>query len=304
MEAAAVVHERRLWAKRDRRILGTNAFFAHLHVANGWHAHVVLRPRPHALAVAQPADTWTPGQWQAWLERHLCAGTHLPPTAALPDGLVPHGVRADGWRGLWWGLAGSPLRRAFVRAHALRHRDLPVVYAPAVLERRLSPLSAEAVMLLHSPTGTVPVSAAFDALLAPSSPAERPDTCTPQPVHALIEAMARLLADLVRCGVSAPALTLDTFALVPESTPSAPALIVTDVRGLRVHRQAVPGAVAWLPACLLRSCLRRLSRVQRVRFVRAYWHRLPPHLRPGDWQTLWRRIEASSRAEPERRDTP
>ncbi|MFH0981553.1 MAG: lipopolysaccharide kinase InaA family protein [Planctomycetota bacterium] len=290
LEAAIEAHQRKLWAKRDGRILATNTYFARADLSDNWTAHLVLRCRDDGLGLTPFEGERTPAQWQHWLGEYLpdLAGT-LP--AGLPEDLGLQRRRADRWRDFWWLLAGTPLRHTFVWAHRLRHRDLPAWHLPALFERRPWGEAAECVLLVHRPIANEPLRETARRLSEDRVRAAQ--TGGRSRAHRrLLRATAHLLADMVQRGVVAPSLTLDAFAVVPGPDPDQPIVCISDFRGLRVHRRPVPAVAAWMPACLLRECPSAMTRADRLRFLLSYRYRLPRALRGSGWKTLWKRIEA------------
>ncbi len=312
VETAAQAHQVALWAQRDRRILRTNAYFARVQLDDQWTARLVLRCRAHPYGLTPFAGERTPADWRQWLEQHL-SDLEAAPLHGLPEDLHLYRDRAERWRGWWWRLAGSPLRRAFVIAHALRHRDLPAFHAPALFERR-SWGQAESLLLVHRPPHTTPLRDALRLALAEGTKA--PKTAggddNRHRGRELLRATGRLLADMVQRGVTAKPWTPDLFAVLPEAAPGplaegprgplalrvkgslkpAARVVICDFHGLSVRWRPARSAVASAPAGLLRTAPPGLTRTDRLRFLLAYWRRLPRQLRPGDWKTLWKRIEA------------
>ena len=293
VEAAATVHQRKLWAKRDRRILRTNAYFAQIDAGDGCTAHLVLRCRRDPYGLAPFQGERTPAEWRRWLHRHFPDVT-APPPAALPDDLHLERDRAGRWRGLWWRLTGSPLQRAFVVAHALRHRDLQALHVPAQFEQQSSGEVVHSALIIHRPTGCVSLHGALQRLFAARRRAAQTwaNGDDRRALAHLLGEAGRLLADMVQRGVAARRLRPDTFAVVPSAASDRPVVCISDFRRLTVRRQPVFGATAWLPACLCSICPRGVTRTDCLRFLRAYRRRLPGELRGRSWKALWRLIEA------------
>ena len=290
VEASAVVHQHRLWAKRDRRILGTNVYFARADLGGGCTAHFVLRCRrdPHGLAPFRGERT--PAEWRQWTSRHLPDLTGSPP-AALPDNLYLERDRAGRWQGLWRRLAGSPLRRFFVVAHTLRHRDLPALHVPILFEHKSSGGAAQSALIIHRPAGCTSLHGAVQTLPGDRRRGRENGNDHRARRHLLGET-ARLLADMAQRGVTARRLTPDSFAVAPGAASNRPVVYIADFRGLTVRRRPAFGTVAWLPACLWGVCPRGVTRTDCLRFLLAYRRRLPGGLRGRGWKALWRRVEA------------
>jgi len=283
VEEAAAAHQRRLWAKRDRRIFGTNAYFARVRPGDGWTAHLVLRCRGRDPQLMPFQGERTLAQWRQWLARHF-PDLDAEPPAALSDNIQVYRRRGGRCGSLWPKPAGSPLRRSFAVAHALRHRDLPALHAPALFERK-SLGTVLSVLMIHQPEGTHSLSQMASRLPSDGDG----DRC--RLFRQLVRAGGRLLAAMVECRVTARDLTPDTFAVVPGADTTTPIVCIADFRGLTIHRRAVSQAVARMPACLLRSRPGDVTRTDCLRFLLAYWRRLPHGLRRGGWKALWRQIE-------------
>ncbi len=98
----------RLWAKRDRRILGTNAYFARIALPGGARAHVTLRFRQRALFPMPSLPDQAVDAWQARIDTL----EHCTDVVARGD---------------------SSHQEAFVAGHRLRNRDLPCRWPAAMV---------------------------------------------------------------------------------------------------------------------------------------------------------------------------
>ncbi|MCK4659198.1 MAG: hypothetical protein KAV82_06710 [Phycisphaerae bacterium] len=296
VETAAAAHQRRLWAKRDGRICGANAYFARTTLDHNCTAHLVLRCRGETRELNAFQGERTLTQWHRWINQYL-PGTGNTSPSKLPGNLSLQCERAVWWRSLWWGLAGSPLRRRFVVAQRLRHRDVPVVCVPALFERRLPGAVTESLLLVHQPAASKPLGDVARRLLNTAAQARQVRLSWDEQhlLRRLLVGTGCLLAGLVRCGVIARQLRMGMFVVVPGADPCQPIICLADFRGIVVRRRPLSASVVWLPVCMLRSCPQGVSRTGYLRFLRAYWHRLPPSLRGGSWKTLWKRIEAMVR---------
>ncbi len=292
IETSATAQQRKLWAKRDRRVFGTNAYFARVGLGDNWMAHLVLRCRGDDPRLVPFQGERTPPQWCQWLSQHLPDLGNEPP-AGLPNDLCLYRECARGWQSIWWKLAGSPVRRLFATAQALRHRDLSSLHVPALFEQRLLGKTAQGVLLIHRPAACQSLMETLRGVCADEAraPAYAGDRDERSLIRHLLGTTGRLLADMVLCGVAARHLTLETFAVMPGADPHRPTVCIADFRGLTVRRRPMFAAVAWMPACLLRICPRAITRTDRLRFLLAYWRRLPRERQGGSWKHLWEWIE-------------
>jgi tRNA A-37 threonylcarbamoyl transferase component Bud32 len=104
----------RLWSKRDRRILRSNAYFRRLRTGNSgtvWTAHRIRQP---SLYPPPEGDLRSDEDWASYFVHECSARTHE----------LRFHAKGIGDR-LSWIIFGSPARRAFVAGHRLRNRDLP-----------------------------------------------------------------------------------------------------------------------------------------------------------------------------------
>ncbi len=115
----------RLWAKRDRRILRTNAYFAEFRLEGDARAHVALPSRRAGVFPEFAVSRRSPAEWGEALENVVRSG-------ATRESMCCEGDDSDGG----WGrvrvtrfahgdgtLRG---RESFLLGHFLRNRDLPV----------------------------------------------------------------------------------------------------------------------------------------------------------------------------------
>jgi hypothetical protein len=214
------------WAKRDRRIRRRGKYFTRLSLHDGWCAAVTLTFR-HRHEFPEPVHPdRTPDEWRDLLNAHL-RGATAPTGTPLRENLGPPAV-VERWHaaGIWqscaWRLFGSPARRAFVASHRLRHRDLPAVWAVAVLERR----TTWGVVECRLVTECRPTCYALPDLIAGT--AEDPGLWR-EPRHrtAIMQSTGRLLADATLSTVCwpAPQLTMLCVEAGPDLAASPKALL-------------------------------------------------------------------------------
>ncbi|MCP4591567.1 MAG: hypothetical protein GY842_12575, partial [bacterium] len=230
----------------------------------------------------------SPDEWRRWFTEHL------PTMAGESRGNLLGGFAftrqvSKGW---WGRLCGSPLRRSFAIAQRLRHRGLPALHVPVLLERR-SVGDSEWVLAVHQPSGAVRLHEIASTLL--SAPAEQPvpPAARRRRLSELLTATGHLAAAMVDGGVIARRLGLDAFVVVPARGDSPERVCIREFESLTLRRRAVRAAADWMPACLWQDCPTGLTRSDRLRFLLAYWHHLPPQVRPICWKALWRQIAAT-----------
>lgn len=115
-------HAAKLWDKRDGRILGRNAYFDRITLADRSRAHVTLRFRQRDLFPSPSLPDQTGDAWKARLDAGdgKC-GRDPDPNVRVRTASPPHGI-VERVKRRW---AGSPTRRTFRMGHRLRNRDLP-----------------------------------------------------------------------------------------------------------------------------------------------------------------------------------
>lgn len=140
----------RLAWQRDRRLRGDHKYFATLSFGDGWRAGVVLTlERRHLFPEVGLRDR-TEAQWRAVFERWLQCRNETPTAGhrhETPDlGWLER--RPTGFRErLSWTLLGSPCRKAFIRCHQLRHRDIHAGLILGYLEHRTMGLVDAALLI-------------------------------------------------------------------------------------------------------------------------------------------------------------
>jgi len=129
----------RLAWQRDKRLSGNGRYFSKIELQNGWSAFCVLRlSRRHVFPEPHVPDR-TVEQWRTALRQ--------VPVSANDTVNRPKSSKLDGFRwevysstggleNLSWTLVGSPARKAFVRSHQLRHRDISAPLVLGYAERR------------------------------------------------------------------------------------------------------------------------------------------------------------------------
>ncbi|MCP4591048.1 MAG: hypothetical protein GY842_09905, partial [bacterium] len=193
---ATAVHRRRLWAKRDRRIFRDNAYFSRISLGDGGTAHAVLRCRSDQPPPPPFAGERSPDEWRRWLTEHLSTMAGESRGTLLGGFACTRHVGRSWWRRL----CGSPLRRSFAIAQRLRHRGLPALHVPVLLERR-SVGDSEWVLAVHQPPGAVRLDEIASTLL--SAPAEQPvpPAARRRRLSELLTATGHLAAAMVDGGV-------------------------------------------------------------------------------------------------------
>ncbi len=150
--AKAVQHQAiRLAWQRDRRLRGNNKYFATLSLNGGWRAVVALALERRHLFPEHAIRDRTQTEWRETLKplcRTLADASTVQDRQALRElrllELRPSGL----WQKLLWSFGGSPWRKAFVRCHQLRHRDIRAELILGFAEHRTAGLVDAAVLLL------------------------------------------------------------------------------------------------------------------------------------------------------------
>jgi hypothetical protein len=117
---AGIAHARALARQRDRRLKRDGKYFGALDLGHRFRATVVLKlARRHVFPERDVPDRTT-GEWCELLRSFAEGGR--PASDSL---IVEESLAASLPQRLSWSLAGSSARRAFLRCHCLRHRDVP-----------------------------------------------------------------------------------------------------------------------------------------------------------------------------------
>ncbi len=302
LDKQASQHARRLWRQRDRKVLGTNRYFARLELEGGWRGHVFLaakqtRPESPASKLELDVDWWRrvlhdPSAW--FEEESLCKRSHsaLVARAALPRTgqslpvIVKRPLGRNWRRRLRGWLAPSRSLRGWIMANRLLNRDVPTARPLAVLERRLGPLVRDSLLI----TERLPGAQDLEAYLRRqhqrlSGPAWL--ACKRE----LAAGLARMLRQLFAAGLVHRDCKAQNL-LVRAGRPLR--LVWIDMDGLRsarrVRRRDEIRALARLHVSLLE--VPGLTRSDRLRLLRCYCARWGAA--PDAWRRLWREIEPAA----------
>ena len=255
----------KLWAKRDRRIGGTNSYFARLRLDRSRRASVPLRFRQGDRFPSPSMSDRTADEWRAVLNAFQVNANGVPNSISecrsTAAGLLQRVRRLFG---------RSPQRRAFVMGHRLRNRDLPCRWPLAIIEGTTpgrEPISR--VWLDANPT-TVDLVSFLEQ--RKGYLATRRQICT---------SLGRLVSLMADRGASVPRATNSTFGVAVAALRAIidePLDVVLQARDVQRDRVVTAGALYIL--------VRRggaFSRTDGVRFLKA--------LSPRDWKHLWQTIE-------------
>lgn len=156
VERASRRHAARLYAQRDRRILGQNRFFGRASLGRGWIGWFTLRFRRRDLPPHPSQSDRSLPEWVEWVRQQLPDLDDAAACQAAADRLGLKMVRlvakTTGTR-LAWILRKSPNRRRFRQEHRLRNRDLPMASPIALFERHSRGGVGETVLLLEAEDG-------------------------------------------------------------------------------------------------------------------------------------------------------
>jgi len=316
-------HARGLGAQRDRRARRDGRYFTRIRPAPRWRGMAVLQTRAPGPGDRPPGaepptrrfrredwERWLadPGRWTDPARTQVLKESHsgrvcLAVLDALDGPLrvvakrpVPRTVlrRLIAWFG------PSRNRRAWRRAWALAHRDLPVARPLAYVERRLGPIRTDGLLL----TEFVPGAADLEAFLLQVAAA------APQPgprriKDGLIDAIVRLLADLHERGFVHRDLKAGNLLVQPASSestalPLRPHLTLIDMDGIRrartfFNRRIRPASFRGLDRAAVRLALSLadcpiVTRTDRLRFLNRCL-RATARMKTA-WKDHWRSLDA------------
>jgi hypothetical protein len=279
VERSALRGRRRLWARRDRRIRGENAYFASLSAGMGIHARVCLRVRNGALPAALAAPEYPISEW---LE-------------VLPGLLDPADGRADRsesvpWRvcrnhasplqGLLWRCVGTTAFREFLASQRLRHRDIPARHLAALAQRRLPGRVCETWIIDRTDRVCLSLQEAWRST---HSRIER--AC-------LRDATAKLIGEIFDRGVSGDGWSLGSFAVLQAARVATelPVVFLNHFEGLHLGRGACLYRAIWSLGIFHLSLPRDVSRTDKARALRIILRHAPKLRARTSWRSLWRRV--------------
>ncbi|MCE5278022.1 MAG: lipopolysaccharide kinase InaA family protein [Planctomycetaceae bacterium] len=167
IEQSAQRHRRTLRAKRDRRVLKDNAYFARIKLPRGWRGHVVLASKRKFPPSVACEATFSAAQWAALLERpeSLLEGDCEVLKDSRSSLVVRRSVVMGGReitmhikrprRKQWYKILVDCLRpsrpvRAFELGHALLTRRIATALPLAALERRWGPLLLDSILITET----------------------------------------------------------------------------------------------------------------------------------------------------------
>ena len=161
-------HTRRLNRQRDRRVVGTNRYFARIRLPGGWRGHVVQASKrrladsraatlefdaaawrealkdPASLLTGEGCTVLKDSESSLVVRRSLTVGEHTL------DIVVKRARRKHGWKVLIDCFRTSRAIRAFRMGHALLSRRIANVLPLAAVERRTGPLLTDSILITEA----------------------------------------------------------------------------------------------------------------------------------------------------------
>jgi len=168
IEEFARSHRRRIYAQRDRRILGNNRYFHRIRLPGLWRGHVVLASKRRMLGSKAAGMVFKLEDWQRALDRPqrlLTAQiTKLVKDSASGrivrrplrvgdrtiDVFVKRPRRKRPWKILLDCFRSARPIRAFRTGHALLTRQIPTALPLAALQRRIGPLLVDSILITEA----------------------------------------------------------------------------------------------------------------------------------------------------------
>ncbi|MBN1490739.1 MAG: phosphotransferase, partial [Phycisphaerae bacterium] len=309
LEQEAHDHAQRLYAKRDRRAMRTNRYFATIRVPGGWRGHVFLSAkRPVAGSIASTL-TFRRQQWQTWLTQPLDwlmpdeawqmikdshSGTvcrRTLPTTPTPLPVVCKRPRSRNiLRRIVMMLRRSRNLRAWQRGFALIHRNMPTAWPLAVLERRRFGLLLDSIAINEALPDAHDLDAVISLELTRLAPTDQR-----RAKDLLIDVLCRLVKRMhERHFFHRDFKASNIMIQWAPGFAVPPALSLVDLDGLRLKSRTdnrhVHRALARLNVSL--DHCRAVTRTDRLRFLRRFlsgWGR-----ESVGWKALWYELDARS----------
>ena len=343
IEPPARRHTRRLNAQRERRIFGTNRYFARLG-GRRWRRHVVLAGKRRIPGSTAAGLTFTPEQWREALAEPeaLLAGPGVEVVKDSPSSLVvrrrlrvgPHELdvfvkrsrRKRPVRLLTDMLRPSRAMRAFRLGHALLGRHIHTALPLAAMERRIGPVLVDSILITEAVADAVHLNKFLARHLGPAEnglvaqafqPVPPPGDPRRRPAQHVLGQLGRLLRRFHQEGFAHRDLKA-TNLLVHWQAHSArpPEIVLVDLDGLkpvrRVTRRQEFRGLMRLNVSLLECTA--VNRAGRLRMLMGYLRRPgsgPIRFKPywhvlQEWsgRTIRRQIAARQRRQKTLRRNP
>jgi len=246
-------HTRRLFRRRDQRVLGTNRYFARLRMDRGWRGHVVLASKVHPDGSGAAEAEFTEQAWRRALRdpegllsgagcgvlkhsqstlvvrRSLTIGEHTV------DVVVKRRRRKRAWKVLVDCFRPARSIRTFRLGHILLTRQVATALPLAALERRIGPFLTGSILITETVTGTK-LNDFLNMYLA-CPPGDAPLTAAQQRrlARQMLRQMGRLLRKLNDNCLAHRDMKANNL-LVRGSPGACPELVLVDLDGLQYVR--------------------------------------------------------------------
>jgi tRNA A-37 threonylcarbamoyl transferase component Bud32 len=313
LDLAAEKHAENLYASRDRRIMRKSKYFTVCDIPNHWHAHCYLKTR-HPLDFADASRLeLTPKDWKialknpkklmdAWICQTLpikksraarvCRGTLNIGQNKIPV-VAKYRSSKKFLDPIWDCFRASRAIRAWKISFAMIHRQIPVAFPLAVLERRVGPFLTETLFLAEDVTPSTHL-LAFITNTLPEIPQARQ--------YAFKRTLSDQLAKLIRKMQTNNFVHRDlkgTNILIKNATlcyhaglhPENLELVLVDLDSVvRKNKLSEKDILRpYLRLAAVADLCPYLSKTDRARFLKTAL----THFGSGrpDWKSLWRKIQ-------------
>jgi len=251
VEPLAERHSRRLYAQRDRRVFGTNRYFARLSVG-GYRAHVILASKRAVPASHASTVTFTADDWQAALADPdaLFTGAGVEVVKDSPSSLVvrrrlrvgaeeldvfikrPRRKKAIRW--LFDVFRPSRALRAFGHGHSLLARHIYNALPLVAMEKRRGPLLIDSVLITEAVGDSLHLNRFLARHLGSTASEEPlPQAQRRRLARQVLWQLGRLVRRLHEQGFAHRDLKASNLLVHwPSPEPRAPELILVDLDGL------------------------------------------------------------------------
>lgn len=311
---AARRHARRLGRQRDHRIFRSGRYFTELHLDGGWRGMAVVKCKHSADTSRASQMAFDPSWWRAQLTnllRHVdeptspsdeCKNSHsavvrravLDRNSTSIPVIVKRPRARSVKRAIVQALPPSRSRRAWLRGHALLHRDVPTARPLALLERRLGPFVLDSILVTEAVPGAVDLETYLrreHAACSPSSWRKRKRTLLPK--------MASLVRHLQENGFDHRDCKASNILVMEHP---ALRLLWIDLDGLRLRKMSAARRLRPLVRLHISlGAVPGLTRTDRVRFLKLYLTRFGAG--SDTWRQMWPLLTAAAQKKTRQRET-